>query len=290
MSGGLFVTGGSGFVGRRLLTRLAARTPVTALSRSAPAAETAGVTWVRGDLLQPAGWAEALRECGSVIHLAAATGRVPRGDYARVNVEGTRRLLAACRQQGIGKLLFVSSIAAGFETPLDYPYARSKALAEELVRQAGVPFRIVRPTIILGPEAPVLQGLRALARLPLLPLPGGGRVPVQPIWVDDLCDLLVELAAQEPYAGETLELGGPEVLSLAELLRRLGSAAGRRVRVLPLPTRPTLALAAAAGRLPGVSLGQLASFFCDGTAAAHPLHERRRGRLRSIGEMLELLS
>ena len=158
MADGIFVTGGSGFVGRRLLKALPALgRPIYALQRVAVRDEIRGVQPVIGDLLEPRTYAPALSQCRTVLHLAASTGRAAAAEHMRANAEGTARLVGAAKDAGVTEFLFVSSIAAAFPDTRGYPYAIAKRAAEESVRASGLPFLIVRPTMILGPGASVVQ-------------------------------------------------------------------------------------------------------------------------------------
>ena len=113
----VFVTGGGGFVGRRVLAELGrAGWTITALDRSGAldGASAPGGTIVRGDLLAPETYRKAVGSCSVVVHLAAATGRAPASEHQRINAQGTEVLLDACRTTGVSRILFVSSIATTF--------------------------------------------------------------------------------------------------------------------------------------------------------------------------------
>src|SRR4249920_1843924 len=111
MANGIFVTGGSGFVGARLLVALRSLgRPLWALERSPDSIGAAGITVVRGDLLAPETYRDALRSCDVVVHLAASTGRASAEEHMRVNARGTEVLLDECRRAGVSKFLFISSI------------------------------------------------------------------------------------------------------------------------------------------------------------------------------------
>ena len=135
MRNGIFVTGGSGFVGRPLLAALHhTGRPVTTLTRSDTLRDTGdGITVVQGDLLRPETYRAALRSCDVVIHLAATTGRASADEHMRVNARGTEVLVNECRDAGVSKILFVSSIATTFQDITGYHYAKAKRRAEETV-------------------------------------------------------------------------------------------------------------------------------------------------------------
>ncbi len=291
----LFITGAGGFLGRRLTAMLPSETHARAvcLVRSEPPGPAReGVEYVRGDLLQPASYAEWLTPAITVIHLAAVTGKARPADYWRGNVEATRRLLETCRSRGVRRFLFVSSIAAGFPRQEYYPYAQSKKAAEELVLAGGLDALIVRPAMIFGPGAPVLAGLARLASLPVIPVFGDGTVRVQPVDVEDLARSLLRLAGEPVFGGRTIELGGPDVVAIEDLLVSIHRRrTGRPPRVVHLPLRGWLPLLAAMEKLllPVLPLtaGQLASFRNDGIAAPNEVWLEARPAMKTLEEMLE---
>ncbi|MCC6988811.1 MAG: NAD-dependent epimerase/dehydratase family protein [Acidobacteria bacterium] len=297
MSGrAVFVTGASGFVGRRLVPALARlQRPLVVLDRSGaltPAALPAGSTVCRGDLLSPASYLDALRGCDTVLHLAAATGKASAADHHRVNVEGTAALVAACREAGVERLLFVSSIAVTFADQTGYHYAAAKTAAEAIVRRSGLRAAIVRPTMIFGAGSPVEAGLAKLALLPVIVAPGGGRVRVQPVHVDDLAACLLEIIEHDRFPGDVIEIGGPDVLPIAALLQAIrASRGGQPGRVLPVPLvllrAPALvAERAGLGAVLPVTAGQLASFANDSTAQPAPLDAAQPARMIPLARML----
>jgi NADH dehydrogenase len=293
----LFVTGGSGFVGSRLVPALLDRghqvavlDRTGALRRALPRSPNLQI--VTGDLLTPDSYDDALRTSEVVVHLAAATGRAARADHLRVNATGTETLVAACRRAGAPRFLFVSSVAAGFPDRRGYHYAEAKVRAEAAVRRSGLAHCIVRPTMIFGPGSPVQAGLEGLALLPIVPVFGDGRTLVQPIHVNDVVRALVQVIESGRFAGDLFRLGGPEALPIASLLQRMRrtrrGSPGRMVHVPLALTLPPLRVAEAIGLgsvLP-VTAGQLSSFRFDGTADANPLQEAIAPEARTLDDML----
>jgi NADH dehydrogenase len=285
----IFVTGGTGFVGRALVGTLLARGhTVDGLVRDTPAPP--GMRGVRGDLLTPDSYRSALAGADVVMHLAAATGKASAATHTRVNLEGTRAIAAACAGSR-RPLFFVSSVVVQYPDHSRYPYAASKAAAEAVVRDSGVPHVIARPTIVAGPGSPVVGALARLAMLPVVPVFGDGSVPVQPVDVEDLALVLADVVDAGPYRNEVIGIGGPEILPIESLLQAIRTAAGRRRGpVLHLPfaaVLPALSLAArlTGGRFP-LTVGQTALFRFDGTVPPHPSTAARRGGMRPLPEML----
>ncbi len=295
MAGSIFLTGTGGFLGNRVLKRLSEegkRSIVCLVRGQAPAQAPSNVRYVSGDLLEPAGYAAALTGCDTVLHMAAATGKHSPEEYMRVNRDGTAALIRQARQGGVRRFLFVSTVAAKFRDQFRYFYAQSKQEAEAVVASSPLRWTIVRPAMILGRNSAVLEGLARLAGLPVVPVFGDGRVPVQPVFVDDLADCLVALIDDpENLQSVTVEIGGPEVLSIEDLLQRIRSTAGKSAGpVLHLPVR---AMARCLGWMEPFLLpllpftaGQLASFSNPGTTTPHPWLAGRQNRMATVSEML----
>jgi NADH dehydrogenase len=289
MRDSLFVTGATGFVGHRLMQRLDPNRyrRILCLGRSRPGSLPEGAEFIQGDLNNTAAYAKALEGCDTVIHLAAATGKMRPETYFQVNLEGTRALVGESKRAGVKYLLYISTIAAKFTNQHRYYYAQSKRRAEEVVSRSGLEFTIVRPTIVLGKSSPVLAGLAKLAKMPVMPVFGNGRALVQPVAVDDLAGCLTRILEDPGFAGRTVEIGGPDILSIEELLGKIRGAKGP---VVHLPAGP---ISACVGILEKVLLpvlpftaGQIASFVNDGTVEHDPQVARWQAGMQHLDQML----
>jgi NADH dehydrogenase len=288
----VFVTGASGFVGRRLVARLAASPQyrVRALVRRAPIKPNPAVEWIQGDLLAPDSYERYLAGVDQVMHLGAAVGRCRRAVYFAVNDLATAQLLERCQAAGVARFLYVSTIAARFNNLAVYPYADSKLLAERRVRSSGLAYQIVRPTIVVGNDGPGWQSLAKLASMPVTPVFGTGHTQVQPIDVDDLVECITALG-DAPIEETVIELGGPEVTTMSDFLRRIHQiASDRPFRAWRWPLPAVHALAAALEsvldhRAP-ITRGQLSVFGQDSTAQASTFFDRMRSQLHGIDEMI----
>lgn len=295
----LVITGANGFVGRQLLATLASRgvDEVVALARNGESLEALPY-WRRAwravscDLTRDVVPTVEIARGATVLHLAAGTGKLAPSVMTAVNIEGTRRVLQAARAAHAAHVIYVSSIAAAFRDRRWYPYAESKREAERLVAAGGVPFSVVRPTIVFGRGSAVgtaLQGL-ATGRPPIVL--GTGRVRVQPVHVDDVVTLLLALAGGAPEGGDALEVGGGDRLTMTALLATIREALHLPPRrVVPIPLG---ALRFALGTvepilrpvLP-VTAGQLAAFVNDSTAARSASVERLLPSPMGVREMME---
>lgn len=284
----VFLTGASGFVGRHVARELARRGHrVVSLSRNAESARDL----IRGDLLNPASYAAAVREADAVIHLAAVTGKAHPRDYVRANVDGTRALLDAVRAAGRPRFIFISSIAVTFPDTRGYFYAQSKAAAERLVEESGLTYTILRPTMVGGYGSPVFSGLARLAGLPVIPAFNGARARVQPIHVRDLAEMMVDVAVSGNHAGQVLEFGGRDILTLRELLVRIRDRMRRGpAKLIDVPVTPLLPALALAERVAlsvvPFTVGQLATFRFDGVAKPNALWHSRAERFVGIDTIL----
>ena len=302
MAGTVFLTGATGFIGRSFVRALAHADvdAITCLVRDSPGSGTAlptgdSVRVARGSLEDVDTYASALQGSDLVVHLAARTGAARRHEYAAVNVDATQRLVDCCTALGVPRLLFVSTIAVAYPHRATYHYASSKEKAEEIVRSSGLNYAIVRPTIVLGPDSPAWKRFVGIARAPVSVIPGTGTVRIQPIYVADLVRYLVLLSAGSRLPDRTFELGGPEVLTLDTFIGRLR----RRyrdgpARVVHLPVRPVIAVLSALERLLPIRLpvtaGQFYAFVNDSTATVDPSLARQCGRLKSVDDILDLLT
>jgi NADH dehydrogenase len=288
----VFLTGGGGFIGSRLLRTLVdGGHQVFALDRAGTVRKTGLLPEsqiVRGDLLAPDTYRQALASTDIVVHLAAATGRAPAAEHWRINAVGTETLINECRAAGIHRIVAVSSIATTFADLKGYPYALAKTSAERAVERSGLGYVVLRPTMVLGPGSPILDALARLASLPVIPVFGSGRTPVQPVHVDDVAGIIRAVVERDRLPGETIDVGGQDVVSIEELLQQIRIArTGRRGPVWHVPlgmVLPALNLAEAvgAGRLLPFSVGQLATFRFPGIAAPHPMVEAPRATLQQM--------
>jgi nucleoside-diphosphate-sugar epimerase len=239
----LAITGGTGFVGSRLLeAATAAGHQLRALTRKARRPRV-GVTWVRGALEEPEALEQLVEGADALIHVAGViTGRTA-ADFDSCNVGGTEALLDAARRAGIPRFVHVSSLAA--REPGLSLYGASKAKSEELVRASGLPFAIVRPPAVYGPGDRETLDLFKMAKRRLVFMPPNGRLSL--IHADDLSRLLLALAEPGAPGGLLIEPddGHAGGWSHREFARALGEAVGTRPLVIHVPSVVLKAAAAA---------------------------------------------
>ena len=236
------VFGGTGFIGRHLVRRLAkagARVRVVVRDPEAgmflkPMGEPGQIILDRGNLLDAGSVAEAVAGADIVVNLVGVLYESGPYTFAAVHVEGARSVAEAAKAAGARRLVQVSAIGASKRSPA--LYARTKAAGEAAVGKAFPGATIVRPSIVFGPEDDFFNRFAALARLvPALPLYGGGRTRFQPVYVGDVAEAIVRILADAQTAGKTYELGGPHVYTFREVLEIVLRETGRARLLVPLP-------------------------------------------------------
>lgn len=249
------VTGGSGFLGGSVIPLLlAAGHEPTALARTDAAAERVaalGASPVPGDLDDPASVDAAFAESGVEVLVNLASlgfGHAP-------------TIVAAAEEAGIERAVFVSTTS--IFTRLATGSKPVRVAAEDTVRASCLDWTIVRPTMIYGRpgDRNMARLLRALRRLPVLPLPGGGSALQQPVHVDDLAGAIVAALDRPATVHRAYDVGGPEAIPLRQVVREAAAAVGRRPRLVSLPLAPAIALAKAyeaVSRAPRLKSEQLA--------------------------------
>jgi nucleoside-diphosphate-sugar epimerase len=229
----LAITGGTGFVGSRLIdAAVADGHEVRALTRR-PMPPRGHVDWVAGALDDSAALDELVKGTDAVIHVAGVIRGRTAADFDRPNVDGTKAVLGAAKAGSVLRFVHVSSLAA--REPKLSLYGASKAKSEALVAASGLSCAIVRPPAVYGPGDKETLDLFRMARFGVVLLPPKGRLSL--IHVDDLVRLLLALAAPDAPSGQIVEPddGHPDGWSHKELAEALGAAVGRRGLSLSVP-------------------------------------------------------
>lgn len=236
----LAITGGTGFVGKRLIEQaLVAGHQVRALTRR-PQPPREGLAWITGALDTPDALAELAAGADAVIHVAGVVNAPTRAAFAAGNIAGTQAMVDAATAAGVRRFIHVSSLAA--REPQLSTYGWSKHGAEEIVAASTLDWTMVRPTAVFGPGDLDLRDVFRMARFGLALLPPPGKLAV--IHVDDLVRLLLALLATDP--GRVIldaDDGVPGGWTHHDFARAIGAAVGRRILPIDLP-RPLMLAAA----------------------------------------------
>ena len=236
------VFGGSGFVGRNIVrelaqrgwrVRVAVRRPHHAQFLK-PMGAVGQIQLSQANLRRPASVAKALEGADAVVNCVGILFQTGAQKFNTVQSAGAGHLAVLAKEAGITEFVHVSAIGADEKSDSDY--ARTKAEAEAAVMAAIPTARILRPSIVFGPEDAFFNRFAQMATVsPALPLIGGGKTRFQPVYVDDVSDAVCAALESPTTAGKTFELGGPGIYSFRELLELMLAEIGRRRILVPLP-------------------------------------------------------
>jgi NADH dehydrogenase len=265
--------GGSGFVGAAIADQLASGgRNVRVLTRSRPNAMPLlvlpTVEIAVADVHDPAALRRAFEGMDAVVNLCGILHETRRQSFAACHVELPLKVAEAARACGVRHLLHMSALGASTEGPSDY--LRTKGRGEAALRQAAgiLPITIFRPSVIFGAGDRLLNLFAAAARMPVFPL-AAANARFQPIWVEDVARCFVAALGDPRTFGQTYELAGPRVYTLAELVRLSAESAGRKTRIVALPAPLANLQASVFERLPGklITRDNLRSMSVDNVAA-----------------------
>lgn len=252
----VIVLGGTGFIGRAFAWRCAAHgpsmqltLPTRSLARGAALRPLPGLALVQADVHDEPTLTRLLAGADVVVNLVGILhGHA--ADFERVHAELPRRLARAARGGAVGHVVHVSALGADAAAPS--LYLRSKAAGEAALRDAGVPLSVLRPSVVFGADDQFLNLFARMQMLtPLVPL-AGARARFQPVWVRDVAQALY--ACAERGAAGVFEAVGPQVFTLAGLVRLAGRRAGYERPIWPLPQPLAVAQAWLLEHLPGPTL------------------------------------
>ncbi|WP_134671406.1 complex I NDUFA9 subunit family protein [Halorussus marinus] len=267
----ILVAGGTGFIGTALVEELLDRDhDVTVLARDPDGADLpSGVERVRGDVTAYDSIEAAFEGQDAVVNLVALSPLFkPTGatSHTDVHLGGTQNVVEAAESHDVRKIVQMSALGADPSGPTEY--IRTKGQAERVVEDSDLAYTIVRPSVVFGEGGEFVSFTKQLTTPYVTALPGGGRTRFQPIWVGDLAPMLAE-CVDENRDGETYELGGPEVLTLADVTRLVYRAEGKSVTVLSIPMALAKVGMTAAEPVPVVPFGrdQYRSLNFDNTVA-----------------------
>jgi len=189
---------------------------------------------VSGDVTKADTLPRALEDIDVVIHLVGIIVEQGESTFQEVHYHGTVNLVESVRRAGIKRFLHMSALGSRPDALTDYH--KTKFQAEEYLRASGLDFTIFRPSIILGPCDRFVKTFARMIRLsPLIILPKVRRGRLQPVWVGDVVDCFLQALQQETTIGQTYELGGPEKLSLKQIVERISNHLGRKRFTIEVP-------------------------------------------------------
>lgn len=263
----ILVTGGTGFIGQRLVARLVeGGEKVRVLARGVRQARLPqGVEVVKGDVRTGEGLPQAMEGVERVVHLVAIIREVGDQTFDGVIGQGTKNVVDAAKAVGVKK--FVHQSALGARDDPYYRYHKAKWDAEQAVIQSGLRYTILRPSLVFGPGDEFFTPLAALVRWnPVVPIAGDGRTRFQPIWLEDVVTCLLQCLKEGVHDDTIVEIGGPEHLTYDALVDVVKAIIGARRLKAHIPIflmRPIASLMEFALPRPPVTREQLKMLAID---------------------------
>jgi uncharacterized protein YbjT (DUF2867 family) len=251
------VFGGSGFIGRYVVKRLAARGYVVRVAVRYPEAAlflkpmgaVGQIVPLAASVTDEASATRAIEGAELVVNAVGILAERRRGDFQRIQADGAGRIARLAAGAGVRRLVHLSAIGA--DPASDSLYARSKAEGEMQIRQAYSRATVLRPSVVFGPEDQFFNRFAAMARmLPFMPVVAGD-TKFQPVYVGDVADAVMAALDSADTAGWTFELGGPRALSMREILAYVLKETGRDRRMVNMPMSLLRLQAAILQLLPG---------------------------------------
>jgi uncharacterized protein YbjT (DUF2867 family) len=233
------ITGGSGFIGSHLANRLSSEGhEVVLIARRCREEETTKVSsrmkFVTSDLGETRILREAFAGCDAVAHCAGINREIGKQTYQRVHVEATRNVVDAALATGVRKIVLMSFLRA--RPNCGSPYHESKWAAEEIVRESGLDYTIIKAGVVYGRGDHMLDHLsHALYTFPVFGLVGLKEKAVRPLAVEDLVHVMRASLVDDRLKRQTIALLGPEEIYLSEAVRRVAEVVGKRPLLFPIP-------------------------------------------------------
>lgn len=240
----IVVAGGTGFLGRHVVRALLDDDhDVTVLGRNPGAVSgiplLAGANATRGDVTDPSSLSGALEGATAVVMVITFPNypmELPRKGltFERYEAQGARHLLDEAARAGVSRFLFVSGAAA--DSKSDKTWYRAKGLAEEAIQASGIDYVIIRPSWIYGPGDKSVNKMVKMVKLsPVVPRLGVGPQRIQPLFVEDFAEAVRQAFARDDAWNKVFEIGGPEVMTMKEVLDTIAEVLHKRRVQLPIP-------------------------------------------------------
>lgn len=238
------LVGGSGFVGSAIANRLSEAgvdvlVPTRRSSRARNLLLLPTVDVIEAEVHDPATLGRLFAGVDAVVSLVgilhSRSGSPYGPDFARAHVDLPKKIVAACRTAGVNRLVHISALGADVDGPSEYQ--RSKAAGEAAIRSTGADlgWTILRPSVIFGRDDHFLNLFAGLARVfPVLPL-AGARARFQPVYVEDVAEVVWRCLNEPESEGQIFELAGPTVYTLRQLVEYVSALVGKPRPIVPLP-------------------------------------------------------
>lgn len=252
------ILGGSGFVGRHLIPKLAANNFQTVIlcrhpQRHRDLAVNPGCSVVEADIFDKAQLARHFQGCDAVINLVGILNERKKHDFRRVHIELVDKVSFACRQAGVKRLLHMSALNANAGSGTSV-YLRSKGEGENRAHTGGKPDVAVtsfRPSVIFGPDDSFINRFASLLKIPG-PMPlACAKSKFAPVYIEDVCQAMLYCLENRKTFGQRYELCGPGIYSLLELVKYISQHQNMKKLIISLPNSLSKLQASILGMLPG---------------------------------------
>ncbi|HEY2776643.1 MAG TPA: complex I NDUFA9 subunit family protein [Gaiellaceae bacterium] len=234
----VLVTGGTGFVGSRIVHALRAEgRDVRALVRrpeSGAHLANLGVELATGDVTNPASVNAAADGCTHVVHLVAILTGKPQ-DFERVMTQGTRNVIAAAKAAGSERFILMSALGTTVTTKDAVPYFGAKWGMEQDTIMSGLEYTIFRPSFVFGRGGALATFMKQVRYSPVVTVIGSGKQRIQPIWIGDVAEHFARALDTPAAANKTFEIGGPDIATWDELYRTIAKVLGKRRALVHIP-------------------------------------------------------
>jgi uncharacterized protein YbjT (DUF2867 family) len=240
----ILITGATGYIGRHLVARLVAqgerpRCLVRDISRAKRILPADKVELVEGATTSPDSLGAAVQGVDTIVHAAFLTAdrkQSTGNEYEKTNVQGTASLIKVAKKAGVKRIIEIG----GLGTKPDKPgsYMQGRYLAEKMLKESGLDWTIIQPSVLFGKNAPFIKGLVDLIRTsPVVPLIGGGKTMFQPIYVEDVVTVLIKVL-EDPTGttNRTYTIGGPVYYSFTQIIDVLLKTMHKQRIKVPAPT------------------------------------------------------
>lgn len=275
----VFVTGSTGFVGNHVLNELLDKGhQVRALVR--PGSEYKlkrpdEMESTSGTVEEPADLIQGMEGCDAIIHLVGIIRAFPRRGitFEKLHTEAAANVVAAAKETGVSRLLHMSALGAREDGPT--PYLSTKYAAEELVRESGLDFTIIRPSLIFGRGGEAIKMFSDMVAKIVVPIIGDGKYRFQPVSASTVAQGFEKALGLEDAHGKTLDVGGPDNVTFDEIMDTLARVKGKTIVKMHLPVFPLRMVSSALQHAPGYPLttDQITMLLEGSTCDEKPFYE-----------------
>ncbi len=230
----ILITGSTGFVGQNLLKSIIDKNiKVRCLVRNKRKINNNKLDIVEGDLINKDSLDKATQNVNTVIHLAAMIKSSNPKDFINININGVKNLVEACIKNKVKKIIYISSLDAGLnDTNI---YGKSKKLGEDIIKNSDIDHIILRPSLIYGKNSQdIIMLTNLIKKFPFIPIIGNGKSRLQPVYVNDVCEIIIKLINSK-IKNKLYYIAGEEKISMNDFVDKIASLYSKRIIKIHFP-------------------------------------------------------